>query len=209
MEEKEPQLQQEEIQAPEEQTTVENTETTLENTVSEEQSETPLKKKRKRRNPMALKKIKALEEELAKTTAELSEMKDKYLRIYAEFDNYRKRTIKEKEDLIKVASQASIKAILPTLDDFERAIRAAQEAQGEALPEGVVLIYEKLLRNLEAQGLKAMESTGQAFDADLHEALTNVPSPSEEMKGKVLDTVEKGYYLNDKIIRYAKVVVAQ
>jgi molecular chaperone GrpE len=136
-------------------------------------------------------------------------MKDKYLRIYAEFDNYRKRTIKEKEDLIKVASQASIKAILPTLDDFERAIRAAQEAQGEALPEGVLLIYEKLLRNLEAQGLKAMESTGQVFNPDLHEALTNVSSPSEEMKGKVLDTVEKGYYLNDKIIRYAKVVVAQ
>lgn len=202
MEEKEPQLQQEEIQAPEEQTTIENTAT-------EEQGEEQLKKKRKRRSKMASKKIKALEEELAKTTAELSEMKDKYLRIYAEFDNYRKRTIKEKEDLVKVASQGSIKAILPTLDDFERAMRAAQEAQGEALPEGIVLIYEKLLRNLEAQGLKAMESTGQAFDPDLHEALTNVPSPNEEMKGKVLDTVEKGYYLNDKIIRYAKVVVAQ
>ncbi len=148
-------------------------------------------------------------EEVSKLNADLGEMKDKYLRLYAEFDNYRKRTLREREDLIKTAAQDTLKAILPTLDDFERAIKAAKTAGDESIIEGIVLISEKLLRTLEQQGLKAMESDGQAFDPDLHEALTKVPVPSDDLKGKVIETIEKGYYLKDKIIRYAKVVVGQ
>jgi len=147
----------------------------------------------------------------AKITAELSEMKDKYLRLYAEFDNYRKRTLREREDMIKTAAQDTIKSIIPTLDDFERAIKAskAEAENNSTIFEGVVLIQEKLLRTLEQQGLKAMESDGQPFNPDMHEALTKVPVPNEELKGKVIETIEKGYYLKDKIIRYAKVVVGQ
>lgn len=147
----------------------------------------------------------------AKIAAELSDMKDKYLRLYAEFDNYRKRTLREREDMIKTAAQDTIKSIIPTLDDFERAIKAskAEAENNSTIIEGVVLIQEKLLRTLEQQGLKAMESDGQPFDPDMHEALTKVPVPSEELKGKVIETIEKGYYLKDKIIRYAKVVVGQ
>ena len=175
-------------------------------------SEEAKRKKRKRGNrggQGGSQNDEALEAELQKTAGELAEMKDKYLRLYAEFDNYRKRTNKEREELTRTAAQGTIKAILPSLDDFERAIKAGQEGHGEPLPEGVVLIFEKFVRSLEQLGLKAIESTNQPFDADLHEAITRVPSPSEDFKGKVLDTVEKGYYLQDKIIRYAKVVVAQ
>lgn len=153
-------------------------------------------------------KSKELEEELTKVNAELSDMKDKYLRLYAEFDNYRKRTSKEKLDLIKTASQDVIVALLPILDDFERA-KKASEASGETFSEGVMLIYDKLFRTAEQQGLKPMESTGQPFDSDSHEAITKIPAPVADLKGKVVDTVEKGYYLHDKIIRYAKVVVGE
>jgi molecular chaperone GrpE len=149
-------------------------------------------------------------DENSKAAAELSEMKDKYLRLYAEFDNYRKRTLREREELIKTAAEGAIKSIIPTLDDFERAIKAAKAANEEnSIVEGIVLIYEKMLRTLEQQGLKAMESDTQPFDPDLHEALTKVPVPSDDMKGKVIETIEKGYYLKEKIIRYAKVVVGQ
>lgn len=137
---------------------------------------------------------------------ELSEMKDKYLRIFAEFDNYRKRTVKERQDIIKLAAKDVLMAVLPALDDFERAIKAAE---GGELPAGIMLIYNKLAKTMEHQGLKEMVSTGEDFNADLHEALTKVPAPSENMKGKVIDTIEKGYYLNDKIVRYAKVVVGE
>ena len=149
-------------------------------------------------------------DDLAKLNAELGEMKDKYLRLYAEFDNYRKRTLREREEWIKTAAQDTIKAVLPTLDDFERAIKAAKAAGEEgAVLEGIVLIHEKMLRTMEQQGLKIMESDGQAFDPDLHEALTKIPAPNDALKGKVIETIEKGYYLKDKIIRYAKVVVGQ
>lgn len=145
-----------------------------------------------------------------KVAAELAEMKDKYLRLYAEFDNYRKRTLREKDTLIKTAAANTINSLLPTLDDFERAIKAADATDNdETVSDGIRLVYEKMLKTLEQRGLKAMESTGEAFDPDLHEALTKVPAPTEDMKGKVIDTIEKGYYLNDKIIRYAKVVVGQ
>lgn len=142
--------------------------------------------------------------------AELSEMKDKYLRLYAEFDNYRKRTMREKETLIKTASENTISAILPSLDDFSRAMKVADaEDNDETLPDGIRLVYNKMMKALEQRGLKVMESTGEKFNPDLHEALTKVPAPTDDLKGMVMDTVERGYYLNDKIIRYAKVVVGQ
>jgi molecular chaperone GrpE len=142
--------------------------------------------------------------------AELSEMKDKYLRLYAEFDNYRKRTMREKEMFVKTASENTISALLPAVDDFARAIKAADaEDNDETVSDGVRLVYNKLMKALEQRGLKVMESTGETFNPDLHEALTKIPAPTEEMKGKVIDTVERGYYLNDKIIRYAKVIVGQ
>lgn len=141
---------------------------------------------------------------------ELGEMKDKYLRIFAEFDNYRKRTIKERQDIIKLASRDALSALLPAVNDFERAIKVAQSEQSEEkLPEGIVLVYNKLFKALEQQGIKQMETDGQDFDPELHEALTRIPAPTEELKGKIIDTIEKGYYLNDKIIRHAKVVVGQ
>lgn len=141
---------------------------------------------------------------------ELGEMKDKYLRIFAEFDNYRKRTIKERQDIIKLASRDALSALLPAVNDFERAIKVAQsEESEEKLPEGIVLVYNKLFKALEQQGIKQMETDGQDFDPELHEALTRIPAPTEELKGKIIDTIEKGYYLNDKIIRHAKVVVGQ
>ena len=141
---------------------------------------------------------------------ELSEMKDKYLRIFAEFDNYRKRTIKERMEIIKLAAKDSLVALLPAIDDFARAIKVGNDNDNEEkIPEGIILIYNKLYKALEQQGIKEMESTGQDFDPELHEALTKIPAPTEDMKGKVIDTIEKGYYLNDKIIRYAKVIVGE
>jgi molecular chaperone GrpE len=157
-----------------------------------------------------MKKQKNNADDNAKLASELSEMKDKYLRLYAEFDNYRKRTLREREELIKTASESAIKSILSTLDDFERAIKAAKSgAEDSSILEGIVLIYDKMFKTLEQQGLKVMESDGQDFNPDLHESLTKVPVPSEDLKGKVIETIEKGYYLREKIIRYAKVVVGQ
>jgi molecular chaperone GrpE len=145
-----------------------------------------------------------------KIASELSEMKDKYLRLYAEFDNYRKRTLREREELVKTAAESAIKSMLSTLDDFERAIKAAKSTgEDSSILEGIVLIYEKMFKTLEQQGLKTMDSDGQDFNPDLHEALTKIPVPNDDLKGKVIETIEKGYYLRDKIIRYAKVVVGQ
>ncbi len=157
-----------------------------------------------------LKKQKTTADESEKLASELSEMKDKYLRLYAEFDNYRKRTMREREELIKTASESAIKSMLSTLDDLERAIKAAKSSNEEStILEGILLIYEKMFKTLEQQGLKAMDSDGQDFNPDLHEALTKIPVPNDDLKGKVIETIEKGYYLRDKIIRYAKVVVGQ
>lgn len=140
--------------------------------------------------------------------AKVAELNDKYLRLYSEFDNYRKRTIKEKSDIIRSAGEDVFKAVIPTIDDFERAIKA-NELVNEAAPikEGMVLIYNKLKASCISKGLEAMESTGKPFDADIMEAITHIPSPSEDMKGKVIDEIEKGYKLGDKVIRFAKVVV--
>lgn len=151
-------------------------------------------------------------QEEAKTTKgdELGEMKDKYLRLMAEFENYKKRTFKEKVDFARIAARETMLAILPVLDDFERAkLSADDENTDEQFSEGVTLVYNKLFSTLEAKGLKKMESTGQDFDPELHEALSEFPAPSDDMKGKVVDTIEGGYYLNDVILRYAKVVVGK
>ena len=131
----------------------------------------------------------------------LAEMNDKYLRLYSEYENYRKRTNLEKADLLINGSREMMKAILPVVDDFERALAATDD-------EGVLLIYNKMMKILEQKGLKVMEAKGEAFDENLHEAITQIPAADADQKGKVVDVVLKGYYLNDKVLRYAKVVVA-
>lgn len=146
------------------------------------------------------------EEKLKKQIAELN---DKYLRLYSEFDNFRKRTMKEKSELIKTASEDVLKSVLPVIDDFERAIKA-NESITDATPikEGISLIYNKLKNSTQLKGLTAFDSIGQDFNADTMEAITHIPATDESQKGKIIDEVEKGYKLGDKVIRYAKVVVA-
>ncbi len=149
--------------------------------------------------------------------AELAESKDKYLRLYAEFENYRRRTAKEKTDLIVTAGEKVLVSMLPILDDFERSMKSIQKTIDKenptdteimAVKDGVGLIFNKMLRILGQQNLKPIESTiGQVFDIDKHESITQIPAPSEEMIGKVIDEVEKGYTLGEKIVRFTKVVV--
>ena len=136
----------------------------------------------------------------------LIEANDKYVRIYSEYENYRKRTTLEKADLLLNGAKDTIKAILPVVDDFERALEHI--ADDDASKEGVQLIYNKMMKILEQKGLKPMEAKGQKFDENLHEAVTQFPAADDSQKGMVVDVVEKGYYLNDKVLRYAKVVVA-
>jgi molecular chaperone GrpE len=131
--------------------------------------------------------------------------RDKYLRLYAEFDNFRKRTMRERADLVRSAGRDLTEAMLPVLDDFERA--AAAEQDPDQMKEGYQLIGQKMRGILEAKGLKRMEAKGAEFDTDLHEAITQIPAPSEDMKGKVVDVVEPGYKLHDNVLRFAKVVV--
>jgi molecular chaperone GrpE len=140
--------------------------------------------------------------------AKIAELNDKYLRLYSEFDNYRKRTIKEKSDIIRTAGEDVFKAIIPSIDDFERAIKANESVtEIEPIKEGISLIYHKLKLACTQKGLEPIESIGKPFDVDVMESITNIPAPSEDMKGKVIDEVEKGYKLGDKVIRFAKVVV--
>ena len=161
---------------------------------------------------MAKKKKETKKEEKAKevkqeltTEEKFTQLNDKHLRLFAEFENFKKRTAKERMDLYKTAGESILTALLPVLDDFERSIKANQKQEDE----GVVLIYNKLRSILETKGLKAMEDPiGQELNTDYHEAITNIPAPSDDMKGKIIDVVEKGYFLNEKVIRYAKVVVA-
>lgn len=142
--------------------------------------------------------------------AEIDEFKEKYIRLYSEFDNYRKRTNKEKIDIIANANEGLLKDLLPTLDDFERAISNNENTDDiEALREGFKLIFNKLFNTLESKGLKVMATKGNKFDSELHDAIANIPSPSPEMVGFVVDDVQKGYYLKEKVIRHAKVVVGQ
>ena len=155
------------------------------------------------------------EEIIEKTEAELLQeekaaLNDKFLRLYSEFDNFRKRTAKEKIDLIKSAGEGVIKDMLPIVDDFKRAIVHNAEVTDEvALKEGFQLIFNKFYKTLETKGLKSVDSKGELFNADIHEALTKIPAPEESLKGKVVDVIEEGYYLGDKIIRFPKVVVGE
>lgn len=137
-----------------------------------------------------------------------NQLNDKHLRLFSEFDNYRKRTMREKADLIKSASAALIKEMLPLMDDMDRAIAAVPEDQNEAR-KGMELIRDKFMKILQQKGLKEMDSKGQEFNTDYHEAITQIPAPEKELKGKVVDVVEKGYFLNDKVLRFAKVVVGK
>ncbi len=139
-----------------------------------------------------------------------NELNDKYLRIHAEFDNYRKRTNKEKLDIIGSANASLLKDLLPVMDDFERAILNNENVDdAQSIKEGVSLIFNKFKLTLENKGLKPMDVDGEVFDADIHEAIANIPAPKKKLKGKIVEAVEKGYYLNEKVIRYAKVVVGQ
>ena len=152
------------------------------------------------------------QEEVKELTPEqkFAELNDKHLRLHAEFENFKRRTAKERIELYKTAGEDILTILLPILDDFERAIKAKTDA-GEELKEeeGVLLIYNKMKTSLELKGLKAMDDfIGQELNTDFQEAITNIPSPSDDMKGKIIDIIEKGYILNDKVIRYAKVVVA-
>ncbi len=143
-----------------------------------------------------------------KAKLELAEMKDKYLRLYADFENFRRRTARERLELIGTANADTMKNILPVVDDFERAIKSFDATtEVKPLKEGVDLIYQKLYKTLESKGLKPMKTVGLPFDAELHESIAQFPAPNPELKGMVVDEVEKGYFLNDKVIRYAKVVV--
>ena len=147
------------------------------------------------------------EKQLEELQGKYDELNDKYLRLFSEFDNYRKRTAKEKIELSKTASESIMVDLLPILDDFERALQAISNKDADANYEGVSLIYNKLKRTLEQKGLEEINANGAVFDTDEHEALTNVPVTDENQKGKVIDVIQKGYKLNGKVIRYARVVV--
>jgi molecular chaperone GrpE len=143
-----------------------------------------------------------------KLKEELAQANDKYLRLYAEFDNFRRRTTKERVELLQTAGKEIIVSLLPVLDDFERAFKSMDQATDVvAVKAGIELIHSKLNNILSQKGLKPMEAIGEPFDADLHEAITNIPAPTDELKGKVIDQMEKGYYLGDKVVRFAKVIV--
>jgi len=147
------------------------------------------------------------ENPVERLTAELAEQKDQHMRLYAEFDNFRKRSMKERADYLKSAGSDVIISLLPIIDDFERALKASAHIdEKEPMKEGMTLVYHKLKLSLEQKGLKAMNTIGTDFDVDVHEAITNIPA-GDDMKGKVVDELEKGYWFNDKVIRHAKVVV--
>ncbi len=145
---------------------------------------------------------------LEELQTQYNELNDKYLRLYSDFENFRKRTNKERIDLIKNGGEDVFKLMLPIIDDFERAQANMETAQDvPSVKQGVELIYHKLVKELSNKGLKPMESKGEVFDSGVHEAITQIPAPSEDLKAKVVGEVEKGYFLNDKVIRFAKVVV--
>ena len=151
-----------------------------------------------------------LDKALVKALEEIEEQKDKYLRLSAEFDNYRKRTMKEKAELILNGGEKSLSSILPVVDDFERAIKTMETATDvNAVKEGVELIYNKFMAVLAQNGVKVIETKDQPLDTDYHEAIAVIPAPSEAQKGKILDCVQTGYTLNDKVLRHAKVVVGE
>ena len=151
-----------------------------------------------------------LEVKVAELEIANKEMTDKYLRLSAEFDNYRKRTLRERMELTKTAAESVMLNILPVTDDFERAMQSIEAGMDfEATKEGILLIYNKFKEFNKQNGITEIEAAGKPFNTDLHEALTKIPAPSEDMKGKIVDVIQKGYCLNDKVIRFAKVVVGE
>ncbi|MCF8380898.1 MAG: nucleotide exchange factor GrpE [Bacteroidales bacterium] len=162
----------------------------------------------------APKAVEEKENELANKVISLeekvNELQDKYLRLSAEYDNYRKRTLKEKVDLLKSAGESTIVKFLPVMDDLDRAMLSLENAKDiEAVKTGMGLIYNKLKDTFSQQGVKEIEAVKQDFDTDLHEAITKIPAPKKNLKGKVVDVIEKGYYLNDKVIRFSKVIIGE
>ncbi|HBI80606.1 MAG TPA: nucleotide exchange factor GrpE [Bacteroidales bacterium] len=150
------------------------------------------------------------EDKLAELTAQLEEMKDKYLRLTAEFDNYRKRTLKEKTDILKYASEEVLKDILPVIDDFDRALKVIDTANDlNAVKEGISLIANKFNDFLKSKGVKEIDAIGKDLDTDLHEAITKIPVQDEDQKGKIVEVIQKGYLLHDKVMRFSKVVVGE
>ncbi|MCW5519237.1 nucleotide exchange factor GrpE [Aureitalea sp. L0-47] len=148
--------------------------------------------------------------ELEKLSEEVQVEKDRYLRLFAEFENYKKRTSKERIELFKTASEEVMVALLPVIDDFDRALKEIEKSEDDSLFKGVELISNKLRETLKSKGLQPVGTqNGDTFDAEIHEAVTQIPSPSDDMKGKIIDVIERGYTLGDKIIRYPKVVIGQ
>ena len=188
----------------------EQTEQAPKETVQEEavKNEAPAKKEEKKGFLKKDKKEKELEKKIEELEAKVAKDKDDYIRLMAEFDNYRRRTSQEKLELVSMASTDTIKGLLPVLDDCERALKVLEESQdSDAAKEGTELIYSKLMAYLKSKGLAVIEAMGQPFDTDLHEAVAQFPVPEEDKKGKVFDIVQTGYTLNGKVIRFAKVVV--
>lgn len=180
--------------------------TDIDNELQDKESGEPTGDTKKKKR--SAKKPKHSKEE--KLQNQVNEINDKYLRLYSEFDNYRKRTIKERIELSKTASEEVIIELLPILDDFERAIKSNEESEDcSAIKDGINLIYTKFKSTLEKKGLKPIESKGNDFDTDFHEAITQIPAPSDDLKGKIVDEIEKGYQLGDKVIRFSKVVIGQ
>ncbi len=172
--------------------------------------EAPEKEEPQKEEAAPLTEEERLAQELEKANEQIEEQKDKYLRLSAEFDNYRKRTMKEKAELILNGSEKSIGSILPVVDDFERALKNMETATDvAAVREGVELIYNKFMSVLGKNGVKVIETKEQPLDTDYHEAIAVIPAPEEALKGKILDCVQTGYILNDKVIRHAKVVVGE
>lgn len=157
-----------------------------------------------------LNEMQTLRQQLEESQAALEKEKKDYMFLMADFDNFRKRVRREKEDLLKNGNEKVLAGLLPIVDDFERGLEATRDSEDpNSIREGMELIYNKLVKFLEQNGVKAMESTGKDFDADLHEAIASIPAPSEDLKGKVVDTTQKGYTINDKVLRHAKVAVGE
>lgn len=157
-----------------------------------------------------LNEMQTLRQQLEESQAALEKEKKDYMFLMADFDNFRKRVRREKEDLLKNGNEKVLAGLLPIVDDFERGLEATRDSEDpNSIREGMELIYNKLVKFLEQNGVKAMESTGKDFDADLHEAIASIPAPSEDLKGKVVDTIQKGYTINDKVLRHAKVAVGE
>ena len=183
-------------------------ETKVEQPVEEKEVKEEPKAEKKKEKKKSAKEKKA--DEIEELGAKLQDINDKYMRLSAEFDNYRKRTLKEKMELTKSAGEKILVNVLPVMDNFERALQSIDEAKDiEALKEGVHLIYNNFKDFISQNGVKEIEAINKEFDTDIHEAITKIPAPSEEMKGKVVDCVEKGYTLNEKVIRFSKVVVGE